>query len=158
MQIRKIALKDNSQVAHLIRSTLEEMGVPKVGTAYGDKALDRMFQTYRKSKSVFYIAENGEEVIGCGGIAPLDNYDGNICELQKMYVSKEARGKGIATQLLEACLASAREFGFEACYLETMPYMNAAQGLYQKKGFTYIKEALGDTGHHACTVRMLNTF
>ncbi len=32
-------------------------------------------------------------VVGGGGIAPLANYEGNVCELQKMYFY-EVRGKG----------------------------------------------------------------
>ena len=40
--IREIKTKDDGQVAKLIRAVLVEMGVPKVGTAYADKALDEM--------------------------------------------------------------------------------------------------------------------
>lgn len=158
MQIRKIKAGDNLQVAHLIRSILEDMGVPKVGTAYADKSLDAMFEAYQKPRSVFYVITVDKEVIGCGGIAPLEGSDKNICELQKMYVSKGQRGKGLATKILKKCLQAGRTFGFEGCYLETMPYMEAAQGLYRANGFNYLKESLGDTGHTACSVRMLKKF
>jgi len=53
---------------------------------------------------------------------------------------------------------AARNLGFMGCYLETMPYMEAAQQLYLKNGFKYLEEPLGDTGHIACTVRMLKEF
>lgn len=158
MQIRKIAQGDNLQVAHLIRSILEDMGVPKVGTAYADNSLDAMFEAYQKPQSVFYVIAIHDEIIACGGIAPLKSCAGNICELQKMYVSSVHRGKGLATKILATCLDVARDFGFTGCYLETMPYMDAAQGLYKKSGFDYIKEPLGDTGHTACSVRMLKEF
>ncbi len=46
--IREIEQKDNTQIAAVIRSVLIEMGVPKVGTAYEDKALDIMYETYNK--------------------------------------------------------------------------------------------------------------
>ena len=32
-------------------------------------------------------------------------------------------------------MVKAKEFGFKQCYLETMPYMTAAQKLYKKNGF-----------------------
>lgn len=139
----------------MIRSILETMGVPKVGTAYADKALDAMFQAYKKPKSVFYVIAVQEMVVACGGIAPLANYKGDICELQKMYVSRKHRRKGLAKEILQACMDSAKVFGFKGCYLETMPYMEAAQRLYLKNGFQYLQEPLGSTGHTACTVRML---
>ena len=145
-------------MARLIRGILEDMGVPKVGKAYADKALDAMFQAYQKSRSVFFVIAIEDEVMACGGIAPLANYRGEICELQKMYVSPHHRGKGLAKKILCASMDAARNLGFIGCYLETMPYMEAAQQLYLKNGFNYLKEPLGDTGHIACTVRMLKEF
>lgn len=41
--IREIQSKDNQQIKKVIRDVLIEFGVPKVGTAYEDKALDDMF-------------------------------------------------------------------------------------------------------------------
>ena len=41
--IREIRKEDNAAVATLIRKVLVELGVPKVGTAYEDTALDKMF-------------------------------------------------------------------------------------------------------------------
>lgn len=158
MEIRKIKLHDNVAVAKLIRDILEDMGVPKVGTAYADKALDNMFSAYQHPKHVFFVADKKEGIAGCAGIAPLWGDDGNLCELQKMYVHESMRGKGLANQLLERCFATAIEYGFEGCYLETLPNMDAAQRLYLKNGFRYIDKALGNTGHHACSVRMLKMF
>ncbi|MEO0570868.1 MAG: GNAT family N-acetyltransferase [Bacteroidota bacterium] len=158
MEIRKIRETDNQQVAFLIRSILEGMKVPKKGTAYADAALDDMYRSYQKPKSIFYVVDLQGEIIACGGIAPLEHYEGHLCELQKMYVSTVHRGKGLAQKIMLACLGAALNFGFEGCYLETLPFMEVAQMLYQKNGFKYLKEPLGNTGHTACTVRMLKEF
>ena len=72
-----------------------------------------------------------------------------------MYFLEEARGKGIGTRMIKVCLEKAKAFGFEKCYLETMPYMKAAQKLYQKNGFEYIDARMGDTGHYSCPVWMI---
>ena len=72
-----------------------------------------------------------------------------------MYFLEEARGRGIGTRMIQVCLDTAKTYGFEKCYLETMPYMKAAQELYKKNGFEYIKERMGDTGHYSCPVWML---
>ena len=153
--LREIQKKDNAEVAMLIREILVDMGVPKVGTAYEDKALDTMYQEYNKPRSRYFVAEKDNHILGCAGIAPLQNAEEDICELQKMYVSKDSRGQGVAQQLISVCLKVSKTFGFSSCYLETMPYMNAAQGLYKKNGFEFIQERMGDTGHHSCPVFMI---
>ncbi len=153
--IRPVAQKDNPQIAKLIRDVLLEFGVPKVGTAYADTSLDIMYETYSENKSCYFVVEENGEILGGCGIRQLDNFEGNVCELQKMYFSPKARGRGIGAAMIKKCLESAKEFGFEKCYLETMPYMEAARKLYVKEGFQYLDGPMGDTGHYSCNVWML---
>jgi putative acetyltransferase len=153
--IRLIERNDNPQIAKVIRSVLEDFNVPKVGTAYADVSLDSMFENYQKPNSVYFVVEENDKIIGGAGVAQLDNFEGNVCELQKMYFLPDARGKGIGAQMMEFCLAKAREFGFEKMYLETMEYMTDAQKLYKKSGFEYIDCAMGNTGHYSCPVHMI---
>ena len=153
--IREIQQGDNKEVARVIRKVLMEMGMPKVGTAYADRALDHMYESYNVSRAVCLVVEEKGRIIGCAGVAQLENYDGNVCELQKMYFLEEARGRGIGSNMMDVCLGKAREFGFEKCYLETMPNMKAAQKLYKKAGFEYIDAPIGNTGHYSCPVWMI---
>jgi len=155
VNIRNIRKEDNEQVAALIRKVLVDLGAPKVGTAYADVTLDQMFENYDKPRAAYFVVEENETILGCAGIAQLDNSEDNICELQKMYFLEEARGRGIGSEMLQKCLEKAKEFNFEKIYLETMPYMKAAQKLYAKMGFEYIDKPLGDTGHYSCPVYML---
>lgn len=153
--IRKIKKEDNQQVAQLIRAVFDELSIPKVGTAYADPYLDLMYEEYNKPKSAYFVVEFQEEIVGCAGVAPLESEDPSICELQKMYFLPQTRGLGIGSQMMEKCLESAKDFGFESCYLETMPFMKDAQKLYRKVGFEYIDAPLGSTGHTSCPVWML---
>jgi len=153
--IRSILKKDNLHIAKLIRKVLVDLGVPKVGTAYADKTLDSLYEAYQKPRSVYFVIEKEGKIIGGAGIAQLNNYKGNICELQKMYFLEEARGLGFGTKMISICLEKAKDFGFDKCYLETMTYMKAAQKLYIKHDFEYIDEPLGNTGHYSCPVHML---
>ena len=155
--IRLIEKKDNPQIAKVIRKVLEDFNVPKGGTTYADKSLDCMFETYQKPNAVYFVVEENNKIIGGAGVAKLDNYNGSVCELQKMYFLPEARGRGVGAQMMEFCLAKAREFGFEKIYLETMEYMTHAQKLYKQAGFEYIDCAMGNTGHYSCPVHMLKT-
>lgn len=153
--IREIRQEDNFAVATIIRKVLEEHNVPKVGTAYADPQLDHMFEAYNNPKSVYFVLEFNDKIVGGGGIAPLEDGPLNTCELQKMYFLPEARGLGLGAQLMEKCLHEAQKFGFEKCYLETMPYMQNAQKLYKRFGFEFLTEPMGSTGHGACPVWML---
>ncbi len=155
LDIRLIALKDDPEIGQLIRSVLEEFNVPKVGTAYADVSLNCMFETYQRPRSRYFIVSDGKAIYGGGGIAPLEQYSDQYCELQKMYFHKSIRGRGFGQKMMNLCLEFAQKQGYTHCYLETMEYMTQAQGLYRLSGFTYIDGPLGDTGHHACGVQMI---
>jgi putative acetyltransferase len=154
-KIREIQLKDNPKIAKVIRKILIEFGVPKIGTAYADKILDTLFEAYDTEKAIYYVIEKEGEIFGGAGIKQLDNYEGNVCELQKMYFLPDARGIGLGSKMMETCLQKAKEFGFEQCYLETLPYMEDARKLYRKAGFKDLDAPMGDTGHYSCNLWML---
>lgn len=158
IEIRKIQPADNAAIAAIIRGVFDELDAPKTGTAYADPVLDCLSEVYTAENSVYYIAEIDGVVVAGAGIAPLENGLEGICELQKMYSSSAARGKGIGSRLMEACLKAAAGFGYSQCYLETLPYMDAAQKLYKKYGFYYLDASMGNTGHSSCSVWMLKRF
>jgi putative acetyltransferase len=153
--IREITAKDNSKIAKAIRSVLIEYGVPKVGTAYADKILDTLFEAYNTDNAIYFVVEKNGEILGGAGVKQLENYKGRVCELQKMYFLPEARGIGLGSKMMDICLKKAKEFGFEHCYLETLPYMQDARKLYRKVGFKDLDAPMGDTGHYSCNLWML---
>ena len=153
--IREIQKKDNQQIADVIRHVFINDDFPKVGTAFADPQLDCMFETYNEPRSTYYIVENDGQIIGGAGIKQLENSYENTCELQKMYFLPEARGKGIGLQMIQKCLEIATAFGYEKCYLETLPEMLSAQKLYTKVGFEYLCGPMGATGHTSCPVWMI---
>ena len=155
--IREVQKEDNPKIAAVIREVFTVDNYPKTGTAFADAQLDFMFETYDHPRDVYFVVEHEGKIIGGGGISQLDNSTENICELQKMYFLPEARGKGLGFQMIQLCLAQASTFGYEKCYLETLPEMKAAQYLYQKSGFEYLCEPLGNTGHSTCPVWMIKT-
>jgi len=153
--IRPILKKDNPHIARVIRKVLADMNVPKIGTAFEDKALDTLYEVYQKPRTVYFVIELNGKILGGAGVAQLDNYEGNVCELQKMYFLEDARGLGLGTKMIILCLEKAKNFMFDKCYLETMTYMKAAQKLYQKNEFEYIDGPMGNTGHYSCPVHMI---
>ena len=155
MTIREIQPTDNAQIAHVIRQVFIDNELPKTGTAFEDKHLDALFEVYNQPRAIYFVVENDGKLVGGCGVAQLDNCAENICELQKMYFLPEARGIGLGAKMMDLCLQKATEFGFDSCYLETLPKMIDAQKLYKKVGFLNIDKPLGNTGHPTCPVWML---
>lgn len=153
--IREIEPKDNLKIATVIRNVFEELNAPKVGTAYADPHLNTLFEVYQAKNEIYFIVEMDGTILGGCGIGNLVEAEFKICELQKMYLAKEARGKGIAKELMQKCLTFAKQVGYDKCYIETLPFMKDAQKLYVKSGFTYIDGPIGATGHNACDVFMI---
>jgi putative acetyltransferase len=153
--IREIEPKDNLKIATVIRNVFEELDAPKVGTAYADPHLNTLFEVYQDDTEIYFVVEKDEIILGGCGIGKLIDAEIKICELQKMYLVKAARGKGIANELMQKCLAFAKQVGYDKCYIETLPFMKDAQKLYVKSGFTYIDGPMGATGHNACDVFMI---
>ncbi|MBP6127619.1 GNAT family N-acetyltransferase [Flavobacterium sp.] len=153
--LREIEPKDNLKIASVIRNVFEELDAPKVGTAYADPHLNTLFEVYQDDTEIYFVVEKDEIILGGCGIGKLIDVEIKICELQKMYLAKEARGKGIAKELMQKCLTFAKQVGYDKCYIETLPFMKDAQKLYVKSGFTYIDGPIGATGHNACDVFMI---
>jgi putative acetyltransferase len=59
----------------------------------------------------------------------------DTCELRKMYLRRDCRGRGYGKRLLEHALAQARERGFRRITLETASVLKEAIRLYQSYGF-----------------------
>ncbi len=154
MLIREIQQKDNESIAKVIRTIFHELDAPKVGTAYTDPILDTLYEVYQAPRSVYYVVELEGKVVGGCGVAPLENAEVSVCELQKMYFAPEIRGFGYAEKIIKKCLEFAKTQGFEICYLETLSFMTAAQKLYKRMGFEHIEGPMGSTGHNSCEVWM----
>jgi putative acetyltransferase len=155
MKIRKIRPQDNPAIRDIIQQTILEHNAPTVGTAYSDAATQSMHAAYQKPRAAYFVVEHAGKIYGGAGISALDNFEGNICELQKMYFLPEARGKGYGMQLMDKCLEAAKFFKYSKVYLETMDNMYDAQGLYKRVGFEILTQPLGNTGHYSCPIQMI---
>jgi len=151
--IRPIEPSDDAAIASIIRTVMPEFGATGCGFAINDPEVDWMSRAYARPRCAYFVVEDGNEVLGGGGIAPLDGGDHDTCELRKMYFLPQARGRGAGAAMMQRCLDAARELGFRRCYLETLSGMDAAMKLYDRSGFRRIDAPMGNTGHGGC-----NTF
>ena len=155
IQIRPIQLADNTGIAQVIRTTLKEFGANKPGTVYFDSSTDHLFELFQVPGAMYQVALLEGEIVGGGGIYPTEGLPADTCELVKMYVLKKVRGIGLGRDLIQKSLDYAKETGYKKVYLETMPELQQALATYQKFGFKYINQPLGNSGHFGCDLWML---
>lgn len=148
--IRPIEPRDDEAIASIIRAVMPEFGASGPGFAIHDPEVGHMSRAYAAPRCAYFVVELDGQVLGGGGVAPLDGGDPDTCELRKMYFLPALRGRGAGRALIDRCLDAARAHGFRRCYLETLTGMTDAQRLYERSGFTRISCAKGATGHHGC--------
>jgi putative acetyltransferase len=153
--IRPIREADNAIIAATIRKILIEFGANKPGTVYFDPTTDNLFQLFSIADSAYYIAEADDKIVGGSGVFPTPGLPEGCCELVKLYLISEMRGQGLGLLLMERCFQKAIDFGFTHMYLETMPELRTAIGLYEKAGFSFLPGPLGQSGHFGCDLWMI---
>eukprot|EP01133_Synstelium_polycarpum_P017646 gene17646-21042_t len=153
--IRSITEKDNAALARIIRSSLNEFNVPKIGTVYSDPTTDQLYELFKTKGASYFVAEEDDILLGGCGIFPTEGLPDGCAELVKLYLSGAARGKGLGRKLLETCFQAAIKSGYNKLYLESFPQLEKAVDLYLKAGFEHLPQAMGNSGHHACTIWML---
>ena len=73
---------------------------------------------------------------GCGALRPLNR---DACEMKRLYVRPEYKGRGIGRQLAERLIAEAKLIGYARMRLDTIPaQMMEASRLYLALGFQEI--------------------
>jgi len=153
--IRTIEPGDDKALAKIIRDTLTEFKANKPGTVYYDETTDHLSEVFKANRSIYFVAEMDEEIVGGSGIYPTANLPEGTCELVKLYLSPGGRGKGLGKLLMEKCITAAKEMGYKKIYLETMPELTIAIPMYERLGFTYLPAAQGSSGHTGCDVWMI---
>lgn len=155
LTIREITKNDNQVISTIIKSTLTEFKANKPGTVYFDPTTDQLFELFQKENASYFVAELNGKIVGGCGIYPTQNLPNGCSELVKFYLTTSVRGKGIGKALMLKCFDKAKEFGYTQLYLESMPELAIAVGMYQKLGFEFISKPLGNSGHFGCDIWMV---
>jgi GNAT superfamily N-acetyltransferase len=83
----------------------------------------------------FLVGYEDDVAICCGGVKRLD---AEACEIKRMYVIPQARGRGVSRELLMALEECARTLGFLIARLDTGPEQPAARHVYESEGYVEI--------------------
>ena len=145
--VRRLQQADVHAMLEILRSVREEYGMGQRLAAVLEPADYAMFEAYRKRRCAYFVAIEDGRIVGGAGIAPLRGGDWLTCELQRMYVRNELRGRGVGQKLLDACVSAAQALGFARCYAETIAQMEGALAFYDRNGFIRLDGPSGSTGH-----------
>lgn len=139
IKTRLITAADNPVIAEIIRTNLKKFHLDIPGTAYFDPELDCLSEYYSAApgKRAYFIAEDDKQIIGGVGVAEFENID-CCAEIQKLYLTDAAKGKGLGRMLMQTAENFAKDKNYKKLYLETHSDLKAAVRLYEKLGFKEI--------------------
>ena len=102
-----------------------------------DQELASLPGDYAPPEGRLLLAEYEDRAAGCVALHKLSL---EICEMKRLYLRSEFRGKGLGRVLCERVLSEARAIGYRHLRLDTVePIMKDAVALYRRIGFREIE-------------------
>jgi len=100
-----------------------------------DRELDEFPADYVPPRGALFVALAGKKL---AGVVALRMVSTKTCEMKRMYVREEFRGRGIGRNLAELLIDEASRRGYSRMRLDTLSTMKEAIGLYCSLGFREI--------------------
>jgi putative acetyltransferase len=125
-----------AQIRALFLEYAESLGFSLCFQAF-DEELAGLPGMYAPPEGRLLIAYLDGEAVGCAALHKLED---SICEMKRLYVRPNARGRGIGKKLSEQIIAEARLIGYKRMRLDTIAsQMQTAVALYHAQGFREIE-------------------
>jgi putative acetyltransferase len=101
-----------------------------------DKELAELPGDYAPPEGRLLLATYDDQLAGCVALHRLDS---QVCEMKRLYLRPQFRGKRIGRVLADQIIAEARNIGYQRMRLDTVaPVMKDAVAMYRKLGFKEI--------------------
>ena len=101
-----------------------------------DHELEDLEDKYGLPYGRLYLVFYDGVLAGCIGLRKLDNEN---CEMKRLYVKPQFRGKKIASFLVKHIIEEARKIGYKHILLDTLPFLETAINMYKNYGFYEIE-------------------
>jgi GNAT superfamily N-acetyltransferase len=135
VNIRPAAASDIPEVRRMLQEYVAWIGLDLAFQEIEDE-LAGLPGKYAPPAGALFVAPGADRLVAMIGIRP---FDAGVCEMKRLYVRPEARGRGLARQLIAQVLEEARRLGYREIRLDTLPMMGDAQALYTALGFSDIE-------------------
>jgi ribosomal protein S18 acetylase RimI-like enzyme len=100
------------------------------------KELEQLPGKYALPDGRLYIAYAENQVVGCIALRRIDDA---TCEMKRLYVRPEFRGKKIGQMLAEQIIEDAVKLKYDYMVLDTLAILKSALNLYKNLGFYEIE-------------------
>ncbi len=97
-----------------------------------EEEINHLEKKYGMPSGRLYLAYYNGEAAGCIG---LKNIDKKNCEMKRLYVRPQFRGKNIGKLLVQKIITDAKEIGYSYMLLDTLPFLEKAIHIYKQFGF-----------------------
>ena len=124
-----------AQVRELFLEYAESLGFSLCFQNF-DQELAELPGDYAPPAGRLLLAEYDAQLAGCVALHKLDSA---ICEMKRLYLRPQFRGKGLGRLLAERIIAEARQIGYQRMRLDSVePVMKDAVAMYRRFGFKEI--------------------
>ncbi len=133
---------DEGDGGALAQAMREEMAILYEGLELDGERMPRAGHAeLSRPDGAFLVGYLEERPMCCGGVKRLPD---GACEIKRMFVAPEFRGRGHARTLLVALEEVARELGYTVARLDTGPKQRGARHLYESAGYRAIENFNGN--------------
>jgi GNAT superfamily N-acetyltransferase len=132
MEIKRAQTKTEIEAVRGLFQEYEAFLDVDLGFQIFDEELASLPGMYFRPSGDLLIALDGKRTVGCVAVRKLDE---GVCEMKRLFVRPEARGKGWGRKLAQEIIVAARELGYWLMRLDTLDRLTKAMHLYETLGF-----------------------
>lgn len=138
--IRLYEKGDEPAICAVIRTIFDEFGFTWEDGGYNSDTED-VQAFYVDAGGAFWVMEVDGKVVGTGGYMPEGE---GVCELCRLYLAKEYRGRGLGRRFYEYIVERCREAGFVKMEIWSDVKLTDAHKLYERSGAQFIGQRICD--------------
>jgi len=156
MLIRPATAQDQADIQKIVSTVYAEFNFGWDPDGYNKDLTE--IQTHYQAPNNFWVAEENNKILGCVGIEIFPKIPGTPgelisienqprvaaadCELVRLYLAKEARGKQLGYNLTQTCIAYAQSQNCQVMEIWSDKVLHKAHQLYQSLGAKILGERI----------------
>lgn len=147
MQVKQATTSEDIEAARALFKEYEAwLGISLCFQNF-DQELANLPGSYAPPKGRLFLVYESDQLAGSIALRPIDH---TTCEMKRLFLRSDFRGKGLGRKMVESILKEAQTIGYLRIRLDTIPgRMSEAISLYRSFGFKeiepYYDSPFGDT-------------